>query len=128
MRVEWGPERRNTMYPLEKRNHKRLPVRLVANVQVPTGRLTTHTIDVSEGGALLDSPLHLNSGSEVEVKIRSDLASLPPTRAIVKRCKPAFWNRRFTVALQFAQEEPAVTDLAKLVDQHRQARSRRPVG
>lgn len=98
----------------EKRKQPRLEVRLRAVVRGNRSRSwNTRTLDISQGGALLDSPRSLANGSSVELLFDLDKVEVAPMKAQVLRCHSAFWGRRHTVAVQFEQEWPELVKAAE---------------
>ena len=106
------------MRPLEKRKLPRVNIALPTEIASNSNGGTTilsRTLDVSKGGALLDSPLPLANGEKICLKIDLDMTSLPRIEAEVLRCQPAFWGRRHSVAVKFEENNPALMDIVDLV-------------
>lgn len=104
------------MRPLEKRKLPRVNIGLPTEIASRKGKpINSRTLDVSKGGALLDSPLPLKNGEKILIKIDLDMTSLPPMEAEVLRCQPAFWGRRHSVAVRFDENHPALMDIVDLV-------------
>ena len=91
----------------ERRKQPRLDVRLRAVVRDNRSKSwNARTLDISQGGALLDSGRSMASGAEIELLFA-------PVKARVLRCHSAFWGRRHTVAVQFDDDYPAVMQIAE---------------
>ncbi len=86
----------------ERRNHPRIPHRLPTTIHFNNNLLGDGgTVDISRGGALLDSPVPLGVGHEVVLDFQTRFDSLDGVRARVKRSLPAFWGHRHLLAVEF---------------------------
>ncbi|MCA9775913.1 MAG: PilZ domain-containing protein [Candidatus Eremiobacteraeota bacterium] len=98
----------------ERRKQPRLDVRLRAVVRDNRSKSwNARTLDISQGGALLDSSRSLASGAEIELLFDLDTVEVAPIKAKVLRCHSAFWGRRHTVAVQFEDDFPAIMQIAE---------------
>lgn len=98
----------------ERRKQPRLEVRLRAVVRDNRSKSwNARTLDISQGGALLDSGRSMASGAEVELLFDLGTVEVAPVKARVLRCHSAFWGRRHTVAVQFDEHFPAVMQIAE---------------
>jgi PilZ domain-containing protein len=98
----------------ERRKQPRLNVRLRAVVRGNRSKSwNARTLDVSRGGALLDSPRSLAGGASIELLFELDQVEVAAVGARVLRCESAFWGRRHTVAVQFEKEWPALVLVAE---------------
>ena len=104
------------MRPIDKRKLPRVNIGLPTQIASNGGKpIPSRTLDVSKGGALLDSPLPMADGEKVSLKIDLDMTSLPTIEAEVLRCRSAFWGRRHSVAVKFDESNPALMDIVDLV-------------
>lgn len=71
------------------------------------------TLDLSKGGALLDSPMEASLGERVFVTFKVGSTELNPTAAYVRRVAPAFGGRRHCIALEFAAPNFQLMELIK---------------
>ena len=98
----------------ERRKQPRLDVRLRAVVRDNRSKSwNARTLDISPGGALLDSGRSMASGAEIELLFDLGTVEVAPVKARVLRCHSAFWGRRHTVAVQFDDDYPAVMQIAE---------------
>lgn len=110
----------------ERRNQPRVNIGLPTIVNVDQlVNVPTRTIDVSLGGALLDSPVPLMLGAVVQLKFNLEMSSLPTVQARVLRCTPAFWGRRYTLGLEFTEPTPALMDVVDLIYHLREGHARK---
>ena len=106
----------------ERRKQPRLDVRLRAVVRDNRSKSwNARTLDISQGGALLDSGRSMASGAEIELLFDLETVEVAPIKAKVLRCHSAFWGRRHTVAVQFDDDFPAVMQLAEQAVANRRA-------
>ena len=98
----------------ERRKQPRLDVRLRAVVRDNRSKSwNARTLDISQGGALLDSSRSMASGAEIELLFDLETVEVAPVKAKVLRCHSAFWGRRHTVAVQFDGEFPGIMQVAE---------------
>ncbi|HIB67853.1 MAG TPA: PilZ domain-containing protein [Phycisphaerales bacterium] len=71
------------------------------------------TMDLSQGGALLDSPYQLPLGEKLELAFKLGKHELNPTLCEVRRVESAFGGRRYCVAVQFSQPNFQLIELVK---------------
>lgn len=71
------------------------------------------TLDLSRGGALLDSPHHASVGDSIEVTFKVGSATLNPTVGQVRRVESAFGGRRHCIAVEFSAPNFQLIELIK---------------
>ena len=99
----------------ERRIHPRIPYR--ASTQIACLHhepVEGGTVDVSRGGALLDSPLHVGVGHEVTLDFKTRYAPVSGIRARVKRSHPVFWGHRFLLAVEFREPMDELLEIAEM--------------
>ena len=99
----------------ERRVHPRIPYR--ASTQIASSQhepAEGGTVDISRGGALLDSPLHVSVGHEVTLDFRTRYAPVSGVRARVKRSHPVFWGHRFLLAVEFREPVDDLLEIAEM--------------
>ena len=74
----------------EKRRFARVPLRTAVNCKVGKAQYTTRTVNISEGGTLLENANELLAGQELEIEFRlhGESATLKTTAKIVRRELP----------------------------------------
>lgn len=99
----------------ERRINPRIPFRthtvINSNFAEP---MDGGTIDVSRGGALLDSPAHLGVGHDITLNFETGYQPLKGVRARIKRSHPVFWNRRHLVAVEFTEPMDDLVQMAEV--------------
>lgn len=109
------------MQLVERRKLPRVNISLQTSLRgIELTQMTAKTLDVSKGGALLDTPLPLREGDEVELHFDLDISQMKPITARVLRSASAFWGRRHTVAVQFHEENAALMDVVQLIKYQRE--------
>ena len=99
----------------ERRIYPRIPYR--ASTQIASRKhqpAEGGTVDISRGGALLDSPIHIGVGHEVTLDFRTRYAPLTGVRARVKRSHPVFWGNRFLLAVEFQESMDELLEIAEM--------------
>lgn len=71
------------------------------------------TLDLSRGGALLDSPRQASVGDPIEVTFKVGSATLNPTVGQVRRVESAFGGRRHCIAVEFSAPNFQLIELIK---------------
>lgn len=71
------------------------------------------TLDLSRGGALLDSPVPASVGDTLELTFKVGTTELTPTVCHVRRVEAAFGGRRHCIAVQFSQPNFQLMELVK---------------
>ena len=71
------------------------------------------TLDLSQGGVLLDSPTELAIGETLTLVFKVGKNVLNPITGDVRRVDAAFGGLRFCVAIQFAKPNFQLVELAK---------------
>ena len=94
----------------ERRVHPRIPYRASTQIASPQ----QEPADISRGGALLDSPLHVSVGHEVTLDFRTRYAPVSGVRARVKRSHPVFWGHRFLLAVEFREPMDDLLEIAEM--------------
>jgi len=112
---------------IERRLNERTPVSLEAHLEIDGGqKVKVRTLDVSAGGALVDSPFPLPLNAITDLKFAGRLGNVNAGSARVVRSRPAFWNRRHAVAFQFEKKNYALKDLAREEERVRRASWQKP--
>ncbi len=71
------------------------------------------TLDLSRGGALLDSPHHASVGDPIEVSFKVGNTTLNPAVGQVRRVESAFGGRRHCIAVEFSAPNFQLMELIK---------------
>jgi PilZ domain len=71
------------------------------------------TLDISEGGAQIDSPKSCSPGEIVLLHFRTQATAIPPIKATVRRCDSAFGGKRYVLALQFVNKPVGLMSLVR---------------
>lgn len=100
-----------------RRKSPRLPIHIRTFVDSTNRRMAaTRTVDLSAGGALLDSPFPFRQGQSLRIRFTSPETGIRSVEARVVRTESAFWGKRFLVAVEFHQTlESVKPDLAKMM-------------
>lgn len=105
----------------ERRQHPRMNVSLPALVRGVRKNWKVRTLDLSQGGALLDSPHPVKPGAFLELLFDFQQSTPVPLFARVLRSKPAFWGHRHALAVKFDTLKPEITKAAEAVWQNQRA-------
>lgn len=120
--------RRNTntvcAYAETNRRYPRTPLSLMAFFNTQAGGITAETVEVtalniSLGGMLCTSPVHIKAGTRVELVMNAETAGAPKLEAIsrVVRSDPAGPDGQHEIALTFELNTPEERrDLVRLVE------------
>lgn len=71
------------------------------------------TLDLSQGGVLVDCPVSFTVGDTLELAFKVGKHVLNPVSGKVRRVEPAFGGLRFCVAVQFEKPNFQLMELAK---------------
>lgn len=72
-----------------------------------------HTIDVSRGGSLIRSPIPLQAGSGLELRIDLGELCLSPVKGRVRRTNPMFYGTAHLVAVEFSTPSDSLVQFAQ---------------
>lgn len=102
------------MNQVEKRKTRRISER--ARVVFPFRPAVTvqaETLDISQGGLLIDSPVPMNAGEALKLSINLGDGLLKPLEATVKRSSSDSWGSRFLVAVEFQDTNHSLMEKLK---------------
>ena len=68
------------------------------------------TVDLSRGGSLINSPIPLEEGSGLELRIDLGEFTLAPVDGKVKRSNPVFYGHGHLVAVEFDEKTESLMD------------------
>ena len=68
------------------------------------------TVDLSRGGSLINSPIPLEEGSGLELRIDLGEFTLAPVEGKVKRSNPVFYGHGHLVAVEFDDKTDTMMD------------------
>ena len=96
----------------ERRKDPRVSCEMPASLKPALDPQTYHgrTVDLSRGGSLINSPIPLEEGSGLELRINLGEFTLAPVDGKVKRSNPVFYGHGHLVAVEFDDKTDTLMD------------------